>query len=419
MTQRKRVVITGIGTVTPIGSGRDAFWQAACEGRSGTRGLEALPGGFPVDMFRSQVVARVAEEDLPPAQGEVEDRRLRLGRRALGLALEDADLGPQQRASASLVLGNAVGAPSAVEAHWLRYERAGRPAPPSEAGELLRQLSFHSLAHELAVEAGCQGQVMSVSTGCTAGLDAIGVAFELIQSGEATTILTGSAEAPLTPVVFASFDLIGAISRRNHDSQGASRPWDRERDGFVLAEGAALMVLEEYETALARGAHIYAEICGYASVSNSYHMNKLPRAGESLSRCIDQTLMDANLTPEAIDHVNAHGSSTEQNDVCETNALKRSLGDHARRVTVNSLKSMIGHALGASNAIEVAACALSLDQQYLFPTINLEAPGEECDLDYVANEGRPAEMSYLMKLSSGFSGIHSALAMAAPSRLSH
>ncbi|MCB1057144.1 MAG: beta-ketoacyl-[acyl-carrier-protein] synthase family protein [Acidobacteria bacterium] len=413
--ERQRVVITGVGAVTPVGSGRDAFWQAICEGRSGTRRLDHLPGGFPVETFRSQVVARVADDDLPERVGsEPEDRRLRLGRRALELVLEDVGLNEEERAETCLVLGNAVGAPSAAEALWLELERRGGDWRDLRAEELLRQLSFHSLTHELALEAGCLGQAVTLSTGCTAGLDAIGAAFELVQSGQATRVIAGSVEAPLTPVVFASFDLIGAISKRNDDAEHASRPWDEQRDGFVLAEGAALVLLEERQAALERGATIYAEICGFASLSNSYHMNKLPKSGEELSECIDQVLADARVAPEAIDHVNAHGSSTEQNDVCETNALKRSLGTRARQITVNSLKSMIGHALGASNAIEIAACALSLKHQHLFPTINFERPGDECDLDYVPNVGRDAEMRYLLKLSSGFSGIHSAMVLAAP-----
>jgi 3-oxoacyl-(acyl-carrier-protein) synthase len=181
----------------------------------------------------------------------------------------------------------------------------------------------------------------------------------------------------------------------------------------VLAEGAAFVVLEEREHALARGAHVYAEIGGYASVSNSYHMTNLPADGSDLAGCVTAALADARLAPEDLDFVNAHGSSTPQNDICETNALKRALGPHAGKIAVNSLKGMIGHALGAANAIEIVACALALDEQFLFPTINLEHPGEGCDLDYVANVGRPAELTHLAKLSSGFSGIHSVLVMTA------
>lgn len=415
----KRVVITGLGPVTPVGIGREAFWQAIAAGHGATRALTELPAGFPVASLRSRIAARVpgplpGEEPggQSPAPG---DRRLQFGKLALRLALDDAGLAPEELAPAAVVLGNAVGAPMAVEALFLEIERTATLGMPSgiAPAELLRQMSFHSLAHELATGCGCEGPVLTVSTGCTAGLDAIATAFELVRHGTAELALTGAAEAPLCPIVYAAFDLIGALSRRNGDPEHASRPFDRQRDGFVLAEGAALLVLEERGRALARGAHVYAEITGFASVSNSYHMTNLPSDGRSLGRTIELALADAGLQPAAVDWVNAHGSSTPQNDLCETNAVKNALGRHAGEIAINSLKSMIGHALGASNAIEVAACALALERQYLFPTINLDDPGDGCDLDYVPNRGRAADLTHLVKLSSGFSGIHSALVMRA------
>jgi 3-oxoacyl-(acyl-carrier-protein) synthase len=409
----KRVVITGLGPVTPAGLGRREFWRRVRTGPSATRYLAELPGGFPVDTLRSRVVARVTEPMAggPPAYPG--DRRRLLGELALRLALEDARLEAGEWRQAAMVLGNAVGAPLAVEALFRGLEATGW-TPDGSAAELLRQMSFHSLAHELATGLGCQGEVLTISTGCTAGIDAVGTAFEMVRGGETGLAIAGAAEAPLTPIVYAAFDLIGALSRRNLDPEHASRPFDAGRDGFVLAEGAAFVVLEERERARARGAHVYAEIGGYASVSNSYHMTNLPADGSDLADCLTAALADAGLAPEALDFVNAHGSSTPQNDICETNALKRALGGHAEKIAINSLKGMIGHALGAANAIEIAACALALDEQFLFPTINLERPGEGCDLDYVANVGRPADLTHLAKLSSGFSGIHSVLVMTAP-----
>jgi 3-oxoacyl-(acyl-carrier-protein) synthase len=412
-SREKRVVITGLGPVTPAGIGRRELWRRMREGTSATRSLAELPGGFPVHTLRSRVVARVPDlgdgaSAVPPG-----DRRRLLGEMALRLALEDARLDPGELRQAAMVLGNAVGAPLAVEALFRGLEASGW-APNGVAGELLRQMSFHSLAHELATICGCREEVLTISTGCTAGIDAVGAAFEMVRSGRTGLAIAGAAEAPLTPIVFAAFDLIGALSRRNSDPEHASRPFDAGRDGFVLAEGAAFLVLEERQRARARGAHVYAEIGGYASLSNSYHMTNLPADGSDLAECLAAALADAGLVPQDLDFVNAHGSSTPQNDICETNALKRALGRHAGSIAVNSLKGMIGHALGAANAIEIAACALALDGQYLFPTINLERPGEGCDLDYVANVGRPAGLSHLAKLSSGFSGIHSALVMTAP-----
>lgn len=415
----RRVVITGVGPVTPLGIGREAFWRAAVAGRSATTAVESLPGGIPASAFESRIAAAVADAELE-VQGERRhrDRRLTLAHLALRLALQDAALGPSHCRQASVVLGNAVGAPILVEEHFRRMDEASRLRPERGEPELLDHLSFHTPARSFARALGCRGRVLTVSTGCTAGLDAIGLAADLIGTGSDDLVITGSAEAPLAPVVFAAFDRIGALSRRNHDPQRASRPFDRERDGFVLAEGAAVLVLEERRHALARGARIYGEVSGYASVSNAHHMTNLPADGVALAECIRRGLEEAGASAEEVDYVNAHGSSTPQNDLCETNALKAALGPRARRVPVSSLKSMIGHALGASNAIEVAACALSLVERRILPTANLDAPGEGCDLDYVPGVSRRAELGRVLKLSSGFSGIHSVLVLTASEGLS-
>jgi 3-oxoacyl-(acyl-carrier-protein) synthase len=410
--ERPRAVLTGLGPVTPIGIGQAELLAGLRRGRSATSSLNELPGGFPVEQLDSRITARVDDARLAAhAPLAHPDRRIVFADLALRLALADAGLGEVGGARSALVLGNAVGAPTLVEAIFRRLRNGGldpaAPPPP-----LLDHLSFHTPATVLGRR--CRGaRLLTVSTGCTAGIDAVGLAAELIWSGGADLVIAGSAEAPLTPVVFAAFDRIGALSRRNHEPERASRPFDRQRDGFVLAEGAALLVLEERRHALARGARIYAEVTGFASLSNAYHMTNLPADGAALAECIRRALHDAALAPEEVDHVNAHGSSTPQNDLCETNAVKSALGARAGAVTVNSLKAMIGHALGASNAVEVAACALSLSAGFVFPTANLEEPGEGCDLDYVAGAARETPIQNVVKLSSGFSGIHSALVLGA------
>jgi 3-oxoacyl-(acyl-carrier-protein) synthase len=410
--RRQRVVITGVGPVTPIGVGVEAFWGAALAGRSGVQALTELPGGFPVESLRSRVVARVPDSELPEAGLGARDRRGLLARTALSRALQDARLSDLEEARAAVVMGNAVGSPIPVEAALrARDDSLGGQGARTEG--LLRDMSFHTVADEVAARCGCEGPVLTVSTGCTAGLDAICCAFELLGADDVDIAVAGSAEAPLTPMVFASFDVIGATSRRNDEPAVASRPFDRDRDGFVLAEGAALLVLEQRNRALARGARIYAEILGAASTSNAYHMTSLASDGSTVADCIRQTLADAEISPQAVDHVNAHGSSTPQNDLCESNAIKLALGAGARRVSVNSLKSMLGHALGASNAIEMAACALSLYHQRHFPTINLSVPGLGCDLDYVPGHARKASCETMLKLSNGFSGIHTAVVLRA------
>ena len=421
-TVQRRAAITGIGLVTPLGVGRDSFWQAAVAGRSTVEGLEAFPCGSSVTGVESRLAASVPCGELggelarrlpePPL-----DRRLALADLALLLALEDAGLPNAEREQASVVLGNAVGAPIRVEELYRRMMGpSGLQAGPGERA-LLEHLSFHTPARCFAGRLGARGRVLTISTGCTAGLDAIGVASDLIRTGAEDVVVTGSAEAPLTPVVFAAFERIGALSRRNEEPERASRPFDRERDGFVLGEGAAVLVLEELGSAVRRGARVYATVSGYASVSNAHHMTNLPADGESLAECIRRVLQVATLSADEIDHVNAHGSSTPQNDLCETNALKSALGARAFEVPVSSLKSMIGHALGASNAIEVAACALSMNACWVLPTINLEEAGEGCDLDYVPQAGRHATLRNVLKLSSGFSGIHSALVLTSPEEM--
>ncbi|HEV7239542.1 MAG TPA: beta-ketoacyl-[acyl-carrier-protein] synthase family protein [Thermoanaerobaculia bacterium] len=408
----KRVVITGIGPVTPIGIGRDELWRNAVRGRSGTSALTDLPLDFPIDTLRSRVVARV-----PLTFDGGEPRQLSLARHAARLAMRDAGLTTLAGDGSAVVVATAVAATTEMEAMYLAlWDREGDDAlhETRAAHPLVPLLSFHTMAHELAAEWQCDGMVLTSATGCTAGLDAIGVAFELIRGGDADIILAGAAEAPITPVVFAAFDVIGALTRQNHRPANASRPFDAARDGFILGEGAAMLVLEERQHALARGAHVYSEITGFASLSNGYHMTDLPADGSALAECIVAAMDDAALFPDDVDHVNAHGSSTPQNDVCETNAVKRVLGSRARDITVTASKSMTGHALGASNAIEIAACALSLERGFVLPTINFDCAGDGCDLDYVPNHARPALLRNLLKLSNGFSGIHSVMTMAAP-----
>ena len=412
----RRVVLTGLGPVTPIGIGKEAFWRNALGGRSAVERLQSLPGDFPADSFASQLQARIRDEELRAHRPKpYQDRRLVLAELAARLAVADAGLPPAGELEAwhglraGIVMGNAVGAPTIVEREFKaqNIDSASTPFNP----ELLDFLLFHTPSAFLADRFGLQGPELTISTGCTAGLDAIGSAFEMVRSGVVDLMLAGSAEAPLTPVVFTAFDRIGALSTRNHDPVGASRPFDRERDGFVLAEGAAVLVLESLDHALERGAHVYAEIEGFTSVSNGYHMTNLPEDGASLARCLALCLSRAGIDPESVDHVNAHGSSTPQNDLCETNAVKSVFGNHSSKMTINSLKSMIGHALGASNAIEIVACALSLQNQEVHPTANFEVAGDGCDLDYVPFRSRSRVLDKMAKLSSGFSGIHSAMVL--------
>jgi len=269
-------------------------------------------------------------------------------------------------------------------------------------------LDFGIAASSIARRYGAMGVVSNLSTGCTAGLDALGFAFEQIRRGKADVMIAGASEAPLCPLSIGSFEALGALSVRECIKKTMiSCPFSADRDGFVIAEGCGILILEEYKHAIQRGAKIYAEVAGYASINNAYHMTDLPPDGEALARCIQIALEDANCDINDIDHISAHGSSTAQNDANETGAIKRVFGQRAYQIPVNSLKSMTGHALAAANAIELVAMCLEIQHQMVYPTINYHQIDKQCDLDYVPNKARKVSIRSAIKLSSGFSGIHS------------
>jgi minimal PKS ketosynthase (KS/KS alpha) len=269
-----------------------------------------------------------------------------------------------------------------------------------------------TLAAEVAARFGACGPSVVISTGCTAGIDAIGYGHQVIQDGESDVVIAGAAEAGISRLNMASFDPIGATSTRNDEAATASRPFDGERDGFVMGEGAAVLVLEDLEHARARGARIYCEVTGYASRSNAFHMTGLRPDGLEMAEAIGDALRQGAHAPDDIDYVNAHGSGTRQNDIHETAAIKRALGDHARRVPVSSIKSMVGHSLGAIGAIEVAACALAIERDVVPPTANLTVPDPVCDLDYTPREARRVRVDTALCTGSGFGGFQSAIVLA-------
>lgn len=404
MAHQRRVVITGLGVVSPIGIGRSDFWHAVKHGKCG---ITEVPRRITdvVTGLKTRVAAPI-HETLYDGEEKVA-RFERLAAMAFHEAIADAGLESLIPVRSGIVFGTAIGDTAGMERSFVGADRGGRLDLSRAPSALFQSMHFHGAAAHVARSTGCRGPVTVVSTGCTAGIDALGLAFDFVRAGRADVAVCGAADAPLTPVVFAAFDAIGALSRRSDELDRASRPFDRTRDGFVLGEGSGALVLEELEHAVRRGAPIYAEVSGFCSSSNSYHMTDLPSGGEALARCFEGAIADAGINADEIDHVNAHGSSTPQNDVCETNCIASVLGDHARDITVNSLKAMVGHALGASNAIELVACALSINDRFVFPTANLRTPDPDCYLDYVPNEGRARRVRHLAKLSNGFAGIHS------------
>ncbi|MET9464224.1 MULTISPECIES: beta-ketoacyl-[acyl-carrier-protein] synthase family protein [unclassified Streptomyces] len=415
----RRAVITGIGTVVPGGVGREAFWGTLSEGRTATRRISLFDAGA----FRSQVAAEV---DFDPALAGLTPRQIRRMDRAAQFAVVSAreavaDSGIELSALAperlTVSIGSAVGCTMGLEEEYVTLSDSGRKwLVDHEYGvpHLYGYMIPSTLAAEVAWEVGAEGPVALVSTGCTSGLDSIGHAVQLIEEGSADVAIAGATDAPISPITSACFDAIKATTANNDDPAHASRPFDGTRDGFVLAEGSAVMVIEEREAAIARGARIYAEIVGFAGRSNAYHMTGLKPDGREMAEAIGVALNQAKIDPTAVGYINAHGSGTLQNDRHETAAFKRSLGNHAYDIPVSSIKSMVGHSLGAIGSIEVAASALALDRQVVPPTANLTTKDPLCDLDYVPITARDHSMDVVLSVGSGFGGFQTAMLLARP-----
>ncbi|NYT93256.1 beta-ketoacyl synthase [Salinispora sp. H7-4] len=410
----RRSVVTGVGVVAPGGATRDRFWKTITEGRTATRRISF----FDPSPFRSRIAAECDFEPVAAGLSIPEQRRAdRYVQFALACAAEavvDAGLEftDALREHTGVVLGTAVGGTMALEQEYVTVSDGGRNwlVDAALGGPYLYQaLVPSSLAADVACRYGLHGPVQVVSTGCTSGIDAIGYAHQLIVDGEADVVLTGAADSPISPVTVASFDAIQATSPDNDDPEHASRPFDADRHGFVLAEGAAVLVLEEEERARRRGAHIYCEVAGYASRSNGYHMTGLRPDGLEMGLAITDALGQGRIRADQVSYISAHGSGTRQNDRHETAAFKRALGESAYRVPISSIKSMVGHSLGAIGSIEMAACALAIEFGVVPPTANWATRDPECDLDYVPNEARELPVDVALSVGSGFGGFQSAM----------
>lgn len=417
----RRVVITGLGAVAPGGIGVKAYWDMLTAGRTATRAITH----FDASPFRSRIAAECDFDPEAAGLSPQETRRLdRAAQFALVSAREaitdsglETDTLDPTRIGATL--GNAVGCTTSLEREYRVVSDGGRTWTVDHAyavPDLYRHFVPSSMVGELAWSVGAEGPAAMVSTGCTSGLDALGHAAELIREGSVDIVVTGATEAPISPITLACFDAIHATTPRNDDPEHASRPFDRTRNGLVLGEGAATLVLEELESARRRGAHIYAEIAGFASRCNAHHMTGLKPDGREMAEAIDVALAEARIGPGSVDYVNAHGSSTKMNDRHETAAFKRSLGRHAATTPVSSIKSMIGHSLGAIGGLEAVACALAMEHGVLPPTANLHEPDPDCDLDYVPLHAREQRTDVVLSVGSGFGGFQTALVLARPER---
>ncbi|WP_158884910.1 beta-ketoacyl-[acyl-carrier-protein] synthase family protein [Amycolatopsis anabasis] len=418
------VAITGIGVRAPGGGDTARFWDLLTAGRTATRTISF----FDPSPFRSRIAAEIdfdpRAEGLGAGQDAGLDRATLLALACVREAVADSglDLGRLDPGSVGVSIGSAVGCTMSLDREYARVSDRGSKwlvdhtlAPE----QLFDYFVPTSISREVAWEVGAEGPVTVVSTGCTSGLDVVGYAAELLRDGQAEVMVCGATDAPISPITVACFDAIKATSPNNADPAHASRPFDRARDGFVLGEGAAVFVLEDAARARRRGAHVYAELSGFATRCNAYHMTGLRPDGREMSAAIDAAMAQARVGGDDLDYINAHGSGTKQNDRHETAAFKRSLGQRAYRVPVSSIKSMIGHSLGAVGSLELAACALAIEHGVVPPTANFAERDPECDLDYVPNQAREVDVRTVLSVGSGFGGFQSAAVLTRPDGRAH
>jgi len=407
---KRRVVITGVGAVTPIGIGKEDLWQGVLEGRRGVRGITR----FDASSFPSRIAGEVADfaplDYLEAKLARRLDRCSQFGLVAARMAVADASLSLAKGgdARAGVYIGSALGGIGYAEGQYQNFMEGGlRHVSPM----LALNVFSGATAANVSMDLGIRGPSIANANGCAASTISVGDAFRAIQRDEVDVAIAGGAEAPLAPLTFGAFAIIRAMSTRNDDPGTAARPFDRDRDGFVMGEGAGMFVLEEYRHALRRDAPIYAEICGFGVTSDAYHMTAPLPDGQMAAQAMTSALAEAGLPVEAVEYVSAHASSTVLNDATETLAIKRALGDHAHRVPISGTKGMHGHALGASGAVELVISALALARGVLPATVNLIHPGDGCDLTYIRDKPLEHRARYMLKNSFGFGGTNATLVL--------
>ncbi len=408
MSTHNRVVITGLGAITSIGYGKEPFWEGLSAGRSGiSRVTKFDPAPYP-----TQMAAQLNGFDFSSYIDHKWSRRMdltsKLAVSAAKMAVADAqiDLTKEDCDRIGVVVGTAM----AGHAFILEQHDVYKAKGPLKINPFTALTVFpDSPASFISIELGLHGPSFSLATACSSALDAVGYAFNAIRKRELDVILMGGAESTVFPQAFSAFCMLRAMSQRNDSPDRACRPFDKNRDGFVLGEGAGMLVLEDLEHAKRRGAHIYAEILGFGMTCDAYHMTAPEPSGQQAARAIQLALKDADVKPQDIDYINAHGTSTPLNDKTETLVIKQVFGAHAYKTPISATKSMIGHLIGAAGAVELIATILAMEHQVIPPTINYETPDPACDLDYVPNQSRPATIDVALKNSFGFGGKNSAL----------
>jgi len=399
-----------MGLVTPIGTGIEAVWESLTQGRSGIDTIAQ----FDASAYPTRMAAEVRDFNpelyMDRKTARHVARYCRLGLAAARMALADSGLKPEELGpdDVGVVVSSGAGGMEEIErGHQVLIDRGiGRISP-----FMVPMMITDIAAGLIAIELRCGGPNYAVVSACASSAHALGDAAEVIRRGDAIAMIAGGAEAPITPLLMGAFCQLSAMSRRNDDPAGSSRPFDLNRDGFVMGEGAVIMVLEEMEYAKARGARIWAELLGCGATSDMYHFTAPDPQGHGAARAMQKVMRTAGLAPEDIDYVNAHGTSTPLGDLAETLAIKQALGDRARQIPISSTKSMSGHLLGAAGALEAAACVLAIAKDVVPPTINLELPDPDCDLDYVPNRARPARIDVALSNSFGFGGHNACLAL--------
>ncbi|HID70296.1 MAG TPA: beta-ketoacyl-[acyl-carrier-protein] synthase II [Desulfobacterales bacterium] len=407
---KRRVVVTGIGLVTPLGTGKDKTWTNIINGKSGVGPVTR----FDASGFASQIAAEVTDyaalDYFDKKSAKHLDLFVQFGIVAARFALEDSGftISDKNCDRVGVITGCGIGGLPIIEKNYDTFLNRG----PKRISPFFIPMAIPNMpSGHISMQIGAKGPNLSLSTACAAGTHAVGDAFKSIIYGTSDVVITGGTESVICPLGIGGFSSMKALSTRNDAPEKASRPFEQDRDGFIIAEGSGMLVVEELEHALARGANIYAEIVGAGASSDAYHIAAPPEDGNGAARCMQVALKDAGLKPSDIDYINAHGTSTPLNDRCETTAIKTVFGDHAAKLAISSTKSMTGHALGAAGGLEAAFTALSIKDQIAPPTINLDTPSLECDLDYVPHKARKMEIKAAISNSFGFGGTNGVLVM--------
>jgi len=404
----RRVVVTGIGVISALGTGVEKNWNALLQGHSGVDRITRFDASDLPTQIAGEVKDFNPEEFIDKKEIKKMDLFIQYALAAADMAMTDSALviNEENAERVGVLVGSGLGGLPTIEKYHIALGEGGyKKVTPF----FIPMLIINLAPGQISIRYGAKGPNFSVVSACAAGTHAIGEAYHIIQRGDADAMITGGAESTITPLAIAGFNAMKALSTRNDDPQGASRPFDKGRDGFVMGEGAGILVLEEYEAAKARGAKIYAEVIGYGLSGDAYHLTAPAPEGEGAARCLNMALKNAKINPEEVDYINAHGTSTLFNDYYETLAIKSALGAHSRKVMVSSTKGMTGHALGAAGGMEAVFSLLAMERGVVPPTINYTTPDPDCDLDYVANTAREAKVNVAASNSLGFGGTNATI----------